>query len=102
MVYKSPGHYPTTGTGAAQVSPSVPSHLLKQRTVRDYAQRYGLRVLIETGTYYGEMVAAMKKPLCEIHSVNRFRARRTRRKKFSSPCTCIFMRVTARKLCRNC
>jgi predicted O-methyltransferase YrrM len=44
-------------------------HLLKQHTVRDYAQRYGLRVLVETGTYYGEMVAAMKNHFAEIYSV---------------------------------
>ncbi len=37
--------------------------------MRDYAQRYGLRVLIETGTYYGEMVVAMKHRFTEIYSV---------------------------------
>jgi hypothetical protein len=37
--------------------------------VRDYAQRYGLRVLVETGTYYGEMVEAMKGRFAEIYSV---------------------------------
>src|ERR1700732_968848 len=44
-------------------------HRLKQRPVRDFAQRYGLRVLVETGTYYGEMVDAMKNRFAEIHSV---------------------------------
>ena len=35
-------------------------HLLKQKTVLEYARRYNLKTLIETGTYYGEMVAAMR------------------------------------------
>src|SRR5262249_15537365 len=39
------------------------------RTVLEYARRYGLRILVETGTYYGEMVAAMKNHFDEIHSV---------------------------------
>lgn len=44
-------------------------HLLKQRTVREYAERYGLRILVETGTYYGEMVDAMKVRFDQIYSV---------------------------------
>jgi hypothetical protein len=46
-----------------------PPHLVKQRTVREYADRYSLRVLVEAGTYYGEMVAAMKNRFEEIYSV---------------------------------
>src|SRR5262249_13154673 len=34
-----------------------------------YAERHGLRILVETGTYYGEMVAAMKNRFAEIYSV---------------------------------
>src|ERR1051326_2569108 len=82
-VYKSLGHYPDYWYWKLRGEPIRSPHLLKQRTVREYAQRYGLRVLVETGTYYGEMVAAMQKSLP---------ARRT----------CIFMKVTARRLCRNC
>ena len=44
-------------------------HLLKQRTVREYARRYGLRNLVETGTYYGEMVAAMRRQFDRIDSI---------------------------------
>lgn len=44
-------------------------HLVKQHTVRQYAKRYGLHVLVETGTYYGEMVAAMKNRFNAIYSV---------------------------------
>ena len=59
-VYKSLGHYPDYWYWKLRGEPIRSPHLLKQRTVRDYAQRYGLRVLVETGTYYGEMVEAMK------------------------------------------
>jgi hypothetical protein len=68
-VYKSLGHYPDYWYWKLRGEPIRSPHLLKQHTVRDYAQRYGLRVLIETGTYYGEMVAAMKHRFAEIHSV---------------------------------
>jgi len=44
-------------------------HLLKQRTVREYAGKYDLRILIETGTYYGEMISAVKNSFDRIYSV---------------------------------
>jgi hypothetical protein len=50
-------------------SPARTPHLVKQRTVAAYAQRYGLRTLVETGTYYGDMVAAMRKRFDRIYSV---------------------------------
>jgi hypothetical protein len=68
-VYKALGHYPDYWYWKLRGEPIRSPHLLKQRTVLDYAQRYGLRVLVETGTYYGEMVAAMKNRFAEIHSV---------------------------------
>ncbi|HEY2498447.1 MAG TPA: hypothetical protein VGK24_15405 [Candidatus Angelobacter sp.] len=67
--YKSLGHYPDYWYWKLRGEPIRSPHLLKQRTVHDYAQRYGLRVLVETGTYYGEMVAAMKGRFAEIYSV---------------------------------
>jgi 16S rRNA A1518/A1519 N6-dimethyltransferase RsmA/KsgA/DIM1 with predicted DNA glycosylase/AP lyase activity len=48
--------------------PKVP-HLLKQRTVREYGERFGLPVLIETGTQYGQMVNAMRKRFREIYTI---------------------------------
>jgi hypothetical protein len=44
-------------------------HLLKQRTVLEYAKKFGLRVFVETGTYYGEMVAAVKDHFDRIYSI---------------------------------
>ncbi len=48
--------------------PKVP-HLIKQRTVLEYAQRFHLPVLIETGTQYGQMVSAMRTRFREIYSI---------------------------------
>lgn len=68
-LYKSLGHYPDYWYWKMRGEPERSPHLVKQRTVIEYARRYGLRVLVETGTYYGEMVAAMKNHFDEIHSV---------------------------------
>ncbi len=67
--YKALGHYPDYWYWKLRGEPVRSPHLLKQHAVREYAQRYGLGVLIETGTYYGEMVAAMKNRFAEIYSV---------------------------------
>jgi len=37
--------------------------------VREYVERYNLKTLVETGTYYGEMVAAMKGRFDRIYSI---------------------------------
>ena len=58
--YKALGHYPDYWYWKLRGEPVRSPHLLKQRAVREYARRYGLRTLIETGTYYGEMIAAVK------------------------------------------
>jgi hypothetical protein len=68
-VYKSLGHYPDYWYWRLRGKPPRSPHLLKQRTVAEYAQRHGLRVLVETGTYYGEMVSAMKDSFTRIYSV---------------------------------
>jgi hypothetical protein len=68
-VYKSLGHYPDYLYWKLRGKPLRSPHLLKQRTVREYGERYGLRTLVETGTYYGEMVAAMKSRFDRIYSI---------------------------------
>jgi len=67
--YKALGHYPDFWYWKLRGEPVRSPHLVKQRTVWEYAQRYRLRILVETGTYYGEMVAAMKSRFAEIYSV---------------------------------
>jgi hypothetical protein len=68
-LYKAAGHYPDYWYWKLRGEPLRSPHLLKQRAVREYADRYGLRVLVETGTYYGEMVAAMRQRFDEIYSI---------------------------------
>jgi hypothetical protein len=43
--------------------------LLKEKVVREYGEKYGLKTLVETGTYYGEMVAATKSHFDRVYSV---------------------------------
>jgi hypothetical protein len=67
--YKSLGHYPDYCWWLLRGKPVRSPHLLKQRAVREYAAKFGLYTLIETGTYYGEMVAAVKDAFERIYSV---------------------------------
>lgn len=46
-----------------------PPHLVKQKIVRKYARLFHCGVLIETGTYLGDMVHAMRRDFKEIHSI---------------------------------
>src|SRR6266542_840268 len=53
------------GMWKAAVSP----HAIKRRAVRQYSRSYGARTLVETGTYLGDMLAAMAKSFDELHSI---------------------------------
>ena len=46
-----------------------PPHSVKQMTVKAYARIHGVTVLIETGTYLGEMVSAMKHVFNRVYSI---------------------------------
>jgi hypothetical protein len=52
-----------------QGRPVPPPHIAKQRVLRQYAERYGLRVFVETGTFRGDMVEAMKPLFDKIYSI---------------------------------
>ena len=67
--YKKLGHHPDYWYWKLRGEPVRAPHLLKQRTVRDYARRYRLNTLVETGTYYGEMVSAMRRHVEWIYSI---------------------------------
>lgn len=67
--YKALGHYPDYWYWKLRGEPVRSPHLVKQRAVREYARRYGLRTLIETGTYYGEMIAAVKNEFERVYSI---------------------------------
>ncbi len=67
--YKALGHYPDYWYWILRGRPSRSPHLLKQKVVREYGEKFGLKTLVETGTYYGEMVAAMKSRFVRIYSM---------------------------------
>lgn len=50
-------------------SPAPPPPVFKQRVVRAYGRRYHLKTLIETGTYYGDMVEAQRHRFGRIISI---------------------------------
>jgi len=63
------GHYPDYLWWALRGKPARSPHLLKQMTVAEYGRRYNLPCLVETGTYYGEMVAGMRQQFDLIYSI---------------------------------
>jgi hypothetical protein len=67
--YKALGHYPDYWYWILRGRPSRSPHLLKQKVVRANGEKLGLKTLVETGTYYGEMVAAMKSRFDRIYSI---------------------------------
>jgi hypothetical protein len=66
---KALGHYPDYWYWKLRGEPPRIPHLLKQKTVHEYARRFGLSTLVETGTYYGEMVSAMESRFDHIYSI---------------------------------
>jgi len=50
-------------------SPVPPPHAYKQRVVKQFAERYDTTTLVETGTFQGEMVAAVEKYFSEVHTI---------------------------------
>ena len=67
--FKQLGHYPDYWYWKLRGEPRRIPHLLKQRVVLEYARRFRLTTLIETGTYYGEMIAAIGKHFQQIYSI---------------------------------
>jgi hypothetical protein len=51
-----------------QGRPSPPPHIVKEELIRDYAKTFNTHTLIETGTYLGDMVHAMRKSFSRILS----------------------------------
>lgn len=49
--------------------PAPPPHIVKQRVLRQHAQDYHLKILVETGTYKGDMVEAMRPHFDRIYSI---------------------------------
>ena len=55
-------------TWEKQGRPSPPPHIIKEELIRDYAKTFNTSILIETGTYLGDMVHAMRKTFSKIVS----------------------------------
>src|SRR6476469_2602675 len=68
-VYKALGHYPDYWYWKLRGEPRRIPHLLKQRTVTEYARKFSLTPLVETGTYYGEMIAAVAHRFRRIYCI---------------------------------
>lgn len=66
---KQLGHYPDYWWWKLRGEPRRIPHIVKQRTVVEYAQRFGLDTLVETGTYYGEMIAAVAPQFRLVYSI---------------------------------
>jgi len=49
--------------------PVPPPRIIKSRILQEYSNKYGLRILVETGTFYGDMVEAMKSSFDHIYSI---------------------------------
>jgi hypothetical protein len=67
--YKSLGHYPDYWYWLLRGKPIRIPHIVKQRTVQEFGKRYKIKTLIETGTYYGEMVSGLKNDFGRIISI---------------------------------
>lgn len=53
----------------ARGRPAPPPHPVKEAALREYARRFSLRVLVESGTYLGDMVYALRDCCTRIISV---------------------------------
>ena len=49
--------------------PVPPPHIVKRMTVLEYANRFNAEVFVETGTYLGDMVYAVRNSFKEIYSI---------------------------------
>jgi hypothetical protein len=49
--------------------PVPPPHIVKQMTIWEYQEKYGYKVLVETGTFRGDMVEAQKKKFRTVFSI---------------------------------
>lgn len=49
--------------------PAPPPHIVKQKALQAYAKCFDLHVLVETGTFLGDMVEATRRDFAEIYSI---------------------------------
>lgn len=49
--------------------PVPPPHIVKQMTIHSYREQYGIQVLVETGTFLGDMIEAQRQFFKKIYSI---------------------------------
>ncbi len=49
--------------------PVPPPHVLKQTTIISFQKQFGINLLVETGTYLGDMIAALKNHFTKLISI---------------------------------
>lgn len=85
MAYHPSDHWPLVGdvrrwlrsrreaarvrTWREQGCPAPPPHSIKQLVLREYARRHGCKLLVETGTFMGDMVEAMRRDFDRVYSI---------------------------------
>ena len=67
--FKQAGHYPDYWWWKLRGEPRRIPHVVKQRVVLQYASAFRLTTLVETGTYYGEMIAAVTSRFQRVYSI---------------------------------
>jgi hypothetical protein len=83
--------------------PLPPPHFVKQLTIKEFARRFSTRVLVETGTYHGEMVEAMAGGFTHIYSIEVDEALfRAAREEFTRRSQIRLLQGTARWNCPKC
>lgn len=73
------------GSWRRRGEPAPPPYALKRRTLREYARRFGLTMLVETGTFYGDTSFALRNDFDSIVSIELDRALHERAKKRLQP-----------------
>jgi hypothetical protein len=68
-VYRAATQRRAYRTWLANGRPVPPPPILKQRVVREYAARYRVPIFIETGTFLGDMVAAVRGCFERVYSI---------------------------------
>lgn len=66
---KKPDHEKELADWIQNGRPVPPPHAVKQQVIRDMQQQFNTRILVETGTYMGDMVALQKDRFDKLYSI---------------------------------
>ncbi|HOS97429.1 MAG TPA: hypothetical protein PLU54_07225 [Deltaproteobacteria bacterium] len=68
-MYRNMRYRKVVGQWIQRGRPVPPPHKVKQLVIREYAQRHGIRVFVETGTFRGEMLDAVGDLFDRMYSI---------------------------------